>query len=77
MIAIGNQTLIGAGLGTFAGLWGIFHGLTAPEFVRHGHYGFSQKQSERYRPSWWHRLFVVGISTVALVLSVLYLVKHL
>jgi hypothetical protein len=72
----GNQTLFAAGLGVFAGLWGIFHGLRAKEFVKHGHYGFSREAPEKYTPRWWERLFVLGISTWALIWSVLYLVKH-
>lgn len=76
ILSTGNQTLVGAGLGAFAGIWGIFYGLTATEFVRHGHYGFSNKQPERYKPLWWQRIFVVAISGVALITSVLYLIKH-
>ena len=74
ILSIGKPTLVSAGLGVFAGLYGVLYGLRAQQFVRHGH--FSHKQPESYTPTWLQRFFVVSVSAAALIWSVMYLIKH-
>jgi hypothetical protein len=75
LLAIGKPTTIGSWIGLMAGLWGIFYGLKARQFTAYGH--LTTREREHFVPNWRHRLFVVLISTVAVVSSLRFLFKNM
>jgi hypothetical protein len=65
---------ISALLALIAGASGIIYGATAKQFTRHGKY--TSREPEAYVPNWRDRLFVILISTVAVISSLIYLLKN-
>jgi hypothetical protein len=71
-VIAGQQTTASAWLGIASGILGIFYGATAKQFRRFG--GFSGREPEDFTPERRHRLYVIGISTVAVLASVKFLI---
>jgi len=69
----GPPTETGSYLGLIYGLGGIIYGLTAKRFSRFGR--FSGREREYYVPKWGSRVFVVLVSTGAVLSSLWYLLK--
>lgn len=68
----GHQTTASAWLGIVAGVSGIFYGAAAKQFRTFGR--FSGREPEDFTPERRHRLFVIAISTVAVLASAKFLI---
>ncbi len=64
-------------LGLVVGVCGVLYGLKAREFIAYGFRRSASKEPEKVVPTWYHRLWVVLISTVAIVASLRTLLKNL
>jgi hypothetical protein len=71
-VIAGHQTTASAWLGIAAGISGIFYGATAKQFRAFGH--FSGREPEDFTPERRHRLYVIAISTVAVLASAKFLI---
>jgi hypothetical protein len=71
-VIAGHQTTASAWLGIVAGISGIFYGATAKQFRAFGR--FSGREPEDFTPERRHRLYVIAISTVAVLVSAKFLI---
>jgi len=71
---IGPRTMISSWLGLIAGDGGVIYGLKAKSFTAHGH--FTTREPQSFAPTWGHRVFVVTISAVAAITSLLFLLRN-
>ncbi len=72
-VIAGHQTTASAWLMIASGILGIFYGATAKQFRRFG--GFSGREPEDFTPERRHRLCIIAISTVAVLVSVKFLIS--
>ena len=70
---IGPRTMISSWLGLIAGV-GVIYGLKAKSFTAHGH--FTTREPQSFAPTWGYRVFVVTISAVAAITSLLFLLRN-
>src|SRR5882672_9500631 len=67
-----NNDFVMARLG--CGRWGVIYGLKAKSFTAHGH--FTTREPQSFAPTWGYRVFVVTISAVAAITSLLFLLRN-
>jgi hypothetical protein len=71
-VIAGHQTTASAWLMIASGISGIFYGATAKQFRRFG--GFSGREREDFTPERRHRLYVIAISSLAVLASAKFLI---